>query len=115
MLEKSEVLLETAKNMLVQYHNDLKKEDAEIDLVPFEHKVKELCESITKLPKEEGQKFYSDLQNLSESLTELRDKLEEQKKLLKLQLQSLNNIEAAQLAYTKVQYSTEPSKEEENK
>lgn len=92
-------LLRKAESLLAESHKALKSDLDNPSLNEFENTVRELCEIVTKLPKEEARQYENSMISLSDSLSDLAGKLEKKRDEVKKQIEGLDYNKKAQIAY----------------
>lgn len=70
-----------------------------VDISQVEDSVRAYCESIAKLPQEDGMKHKESLHELMELITKLGEELTEMRDKVKTQLSSLEGVRKAHIAY----------------
>ena len=110
MSGSAQQLLEKAKTMLDEYNSTIEAGESP-DLKEFDSVVRELCEEVTKLPKEEADGYKDALVGIGKSLEEVAKKLEEQKEKIQKEIEGLDYNQKAQTAYRTAEGLSEGSKE----
>lgn len=93
-------LIAAAREMMARTHEDIQA-GKPVNLTSFEAQVRELCDSLTALPRAESAVFRSDLEQLVNELGQLSEALIHRRDAIKNELQGMSRKAQAHQAYTK--------------